>query len=74
MEATQIMNNFIANELSNKVYHLTKALNNAQSAIETLEKENQILHDALANLVSEKKEDYKLSGETSDGCSFTTAT
>ena len=64
MEATMIvMNKFIADELANKVYHLNRALTQAKSIIETLEKENKSLVDALNNLASKNKEDYVLDSE-----------
>jgi hypothetical protein len=43
-----IMKNYVADELANKVYHLTKALDQANSIIEKLEIQNEILTDALA--------------------------
>jgi len=52
------MKNYVADELSNKVFHLGKALNQAQKMIEILEKENQNLKDALNSLASKNKEDY----------------
>lgn len=58
-----VMNKFIADELANKVYHLNKALTQAQSIIEILEKENKCLVDALNSLASENKEDYILDSE-----------
>lgn len=58
-----VMNKFIADELANKVYHLNRALTQAKSIIETLEKENKSLVDALNNLASKNKEDYVLDSE-----------
>lgn len=53
-----IMKSYVADELSNKVYHLNKALKQAQDIIAILEKENNRLRDALIDLASLKKEDY----------------
>jgi sensor histidine kinase regulating citrate/malate metabolism len=53
-----IMKNYVADELSNKVYHLTKALNQAQNIIKVLEEENEKLKDVLANLASINNQDY----------------
>ena len=43
-----IMKNYFTDELINKVYHLTKALNQAESIIKTLEVENVTLKEALS--------------------------
>ena len=53
-EATMIMKNYVADELANKVYHLTKALNQAESIIKVLEEENNSLKETLLSI-------YKLS-------------
>lgn len=45
-----IMKNYIADELSNKVYHLHKALEQAQDIIKVLEKENQNLKEVVKYL------------------------
>jgi hypothetical protein len=42
------MKNYVADELANKVYHLTKALNQAESIIKTLEVENDNLKETLS--------------------------
>jgi hypothetical protein len=42
------MKNYVTDELINKVYHLTKALNQAESIIKTLEKENNSLKETLS--------------------------
>lgn len=42
-----IMKNYVSDELFNKVYHLSQALNQAQTIIETLEKENENLKEIL---------------------------
>jgi hypothetical protein len=44
------MNQYIADELANKVFHLNKALNQAQSIIDKLDEENKLLKETLANL------------------------
>jgi DNA-binding TFAR19-related protein (PDSD5 family) len=54
------MKNYVADELSNKVYHLTKALAQAERIADVLQIENENLKDALNNLASENKEDYSL--------------
>ena len=41
---------FVAEELYNKVYHLTKALNTAESIIKILEQENNSLKETLSLL------------------------
>ena len=41
---------FVTEELYNKVYHLTKALNTAESIIKILEKENDSLKQTLSLL------------------------
>lgn len=46
-----IMLNYVSDELPNKVYHLTKALNEANIIIKTLEKENQELKENLEHLL-----------------------
>jgi hypothetical protein len=45
-----IMKNSVTDELINKVYHLTKALNQAESIIKTLETENNSLKEALSSI------------------------
>jgi len=56
-EFKMIMKSYVADELSNKVYHLNKALKQAQDIIAILEKENNRLRDVLIDLASLKKED-----------------
>lgn len=53
------MNPSINDELANKVFHLTQALNQARNIIDSLEHQNACLKDALANLASLNKEDYE---------------
>jgi hypothetical protein len=55
------MKNYVTDELMNKVYHLTQALNRAEHIVSVLEKENKSLRDAFNNLASLNKEDYAVS-------------
>jgi hypothetical protein len=55
MEAKMIMKNYVADELSNKVYHLHKALEQAQDIIKVLETENKSLKKIVEYL--EQKND-----------------
>lgn len=52
-----IMNQYIADDLANKVVHLYEALNKAQNRIESLEQQNAFLSDVLDDLTSLNKED-----------------
>jgi len=45
-----IMKNYVTDELINKVYHLTKALNQAESIIKILEVENDNLKETLSSI------------------------
>jgi len=45
-----IMKNYVTDELVNKIYHLTKALNQTESIIKTLEKENNSLKETLSSI------------------------
>lgn len=45
-----IMKNYVADELSNKVYHLHKALKQAENIISILDQENRKLKEILLNL------------------------
>ena len=47
-EVIMIITNYVSDELANKVYHLTKALNQAEDIVETLQKENDNLKEALS--------------------------
>lgn len=51
------MNNYVGDELANKVKILTKALEQANTLISKLEEENNNLMDALSSLASLNKED-----------------
>ena len=42
-----IIKNYVSDELANKVYHLTKALDQAEKIIAKLEEENENLKQAL---------------------------
>jgi len=50
-----IMKNYVTDELINKVYYLTKALNQAESIIETLEVENNNLKETLSLIYDREK-------------------
>lgn len=50
------MNSYVADELSNKVYYLHKALNQAQHIISILETENQNLKKILEEIQKDKNE------------------
>lgn len=54
-----IMNQYIADDLANKVVHLYELLNKAQNKIDFLEQQNAFLSDVLHNLTSLNKEDYE---------------
>jgi DNA-directed RNA polymerase subunit F len=54
-EATMIMKNYVADELANKVYHLTKALNQAESIIKVLEEENNSLKQTLSSIYNTER-------------------
>lgn len=45
-----IMKNYVADELANKVYHLTQALQQATDIIEKLDAQNENLKQILSNL------------------------
>jgi hypothetical protein len=45
-----IMKNYVTDELVNKIYHLTKALNQTESIIKTLEEENNSLKETLSSI------------------------
>lgn len=48
------MNNYIGDELANKVKILSQALAKAEKIIEALEEENKMLRNALLGLATEK--------------------
>lgn len=45
-----IMKNYVADELANKVYHLTQALQQATDIIQKLDTQNENLKQILSNL------------------------
>lgn len=57
------LNNYVGDELANKVRILAKALDQANELIHKLEIENNNLIDALNNLASLNKEDCVLDSE-----------
>lgn len=57
------LNNYVGDELANKVKVLTKALEQANTLISKLEEENNNLVDALNSLTSLNKEDCILDNE-----------
>ncbi len=50
MEAKMVLKNYVADELANKVYHLTVALKQANEIIEKLDAQNENLKQILSNL------------------------
>lgn len=56
MENSMIMKNYVVDELSNKVYHLHKALEKAEEIIAVLEEENKHLKEIVDSLEYHKKE------------------
>jgi len=57
------INEYMTDQLVDRIQILQNALNQAESIIRTLDIENQRLKDVLANLASENNEGYVLSGE-----------
>lgn len=51
-----IMKNYVSDELANKVYHLTKALQQANDIIKKLDIENENMKHILSNLGVEVEE------------------
>jgi hypothetical protein len=51
-----IMKNTVTDELVNKIYHLTKALNIAKDVIDTLQAENEKLKTLLEDVDVNKQE------------------
>lgn len=51
------MKNYVADELANKVFHLHKALNQAEKIISILEEENKNLKNLLVSSLGQSKED-----------------
>ncbi len=56
LQIDMIMKNYVADELSNKVYHLHKALEKAQEIISILETENTYLKKLIENMDQHKME------------------
>lgn len=52
-----IMKNYVADELANKVFHLHKALNQAEKIISILEEENKNLKNLLVSTFDQSKKD-----------------
>jgi len=52
-----IMKNYVADELSNKVYHLSKALDQAQKVLSTLQEENLMLKKILQDIEDHKSQE-----------------
>jgi len=57
------MNNFVGDELSNKVRVLSAALLNAESIIRVLESENQNLKDLLEAIDHNSDQEYVMCNE-----------
>jgi len=57
------MNNYVGDELANKVRVLSQALNQAEKIIAKLEEENSNLMDVLMGLASENNKDLVLDSE-----------
>lgn len=53
-----IMKNSVTDELVNKMYHLTKALDIAKGVIDTLQVENDKLKTLLEDINSNQSHDY----------------
>jgi hypothetical protein len=61
MEPKMIMKNYVTDELVNKVFHLYKALNQAENIISVLQEENQKLKNLLfPNDNTENKDTVKI--------------
>jgi hypothetical protein len=52
------MKNTVTDELVNKLYHLTKALNHAESIIKALEQENNSLKETLSSIYDRENTDF----------------
>jgi len=59
-EVIMIMTNYVSDELANKVYHLTKALHQAEKIFKSLQQENNILKQTLSQFTVPEK-DHMLS-------------
>lgn len=58
------LNEYMTDQLVDRVQILQNALNQAESIIQTLDIENKRIKDVLANLASENNEGYILDSET----------
>lgn len=67
-----VANKFIAEELAYKVYHLSKALRQAELIIDKLEHQNKNLMDALNDLASINNEDHVMNNEAWSEHSYAT--
>lgn len=65
-----MFNKSLNDELVNKIYHLSKALDDAKKNIESLQHRNNCLIDTLTNLASINKEDYDQCLETNSDSSI----
>lgn len=61
-----IMINYVSDDISNKIYRLTKALNEAQQIIRKLSEENENLKDTLSYISVPETEDENYSSELSE--------
>jgi hypothetical protein len=61
------VNEYLADQLSDRVAHLQDALNQAEKIMQILEEENARLRDLLVNLSSEDHSSYILDSEAFDG-------
>ena len=52
------MNNYVADELYNKVYHLSQALEHTKRIVDILEKENENLKVLMKNLESQDSQSF----------------
>lgn len=57
-----IMKNTVTDELVNKIYHLTKALDTAKEAVETLQKENENLKHLLEEMTDSYSNEHEFAG------------
>lgn len=66
------LNEYMTDQLIDRVQILQNALNQAESIIQTLDIENKRIKDVLANLASENNEGYILDSEifNESVCSF----
>ena len=65
------LNEYMTDQLVDRIQILQNALNQAESIIRTLDIENQRLKDVLANLASENNQGYTLDSEAFNEPAFT---